>query len=153
MNFMDEEVKKKIDEIAKKNDARNKAKELAEKQEEDERLRHDREFQEEKENILKEIRQELSEFEPKLLPLRRRLLDNREFCNISNTRFSIVATEDKRIEISVSSGRYQGNPDIYSLANDPQFKENILDILRFFLIGLKQFEKYYADNVEKYLKQ
>ena len=149
---MDEEVGKKLDEIAKKRNVENKAKELARKQEEDEKSRLDREFQQEKENILKEIKKELSGFEPKLLPLRSKLLDSDDFINRMQTRFRIVATEDQKIEIFVSSSRYMGNPSIYSLAKDSEFEPCILDILGFFLLRLKQFEKYYADNVVKYVK-
>ena len=114
-------------------------------------MRLDREFQQKKENILKEIKKELSEFEPKLLPLHRNLLDTHEFSTAWGTQFTIVATEDRRIEV-FASGKLNGNPSISHLASKPELQPYILDMLRFFLIRLKQFEKYYADNVEKYLR-
>lgn len=148
---MDEEIGKKLDEIAKKVDAESKATELANKQKEDEKSRLDREFQQEKDNILKEIKKELNEFEPKLLPLRRNLLDTHEFSTAWGTQFTIVATKDRRIEV-LASGKFNSNPSIFYLANKPELQPYILDMLRFFLIRLKQFEKYYVDNVEKYLR-
>ena len=148
---MEGEIGKKLDEIAKKLDEENKTKELKKRQQEEEKLRLNQESQQEKENILKEIKKELSEFEPKLLPLRRSMLDPHEFSNAWNTKFSIVATEDRRIVVS-ASGRHNSNSNIYSLAEVPELEPYILDILRFFLIRLKHFEKYYVDNVEKHLK-
>lgn len=148
---MDEDVAKKLEEIAKNVDMQNRIKDEARKKEEDEIARRDEEHEKQKEDILHEIKKELDEFEPKLLPLRRRLLDPQSFSTAWNTRFSIVATEDKRIEIS-ASGKFYGNPSIYHLANKPELQPYILDLLRHFLIRLKQFEKYYAENVEKYIK-
>jgi hypothetical protein len=148
---LDEDVAKKLEEMAKNVDKQNRIKDEARKKEEDEKARRDEEHKKQKEDLLHEIKKELDEFEPKLLPLRRRLLDPQKFSIAWNTQFSIVATEDKRIEI-FASGRLNGNPSIYDLAKEPKWQPYILDLLRSFLIRLKQFEKYYADNVEKYIK-
>lgn len=151
---MDEEIIKKLDEINKKVDDKNKAKESVEKQEEHEKSRLDREFQQKKENLLNEIKKELDLFEPKLLPLRRPMYDGQDFYLSSNIRCRIVATEDQRIG---TSGSYPkmfigGYPSIFHLADNSELQSCILDILRSFLNGLNRFEKYYVDNVEKYLK-
>ncbi len=148
---MDEDVEKKLDEIAKKVDQQNRMKDEAQKKEIDEKAKRDEEHKKQKEDLLNEIKKELGEFQPKMLPLRRRLLDQQKFYSAMSTQFSLVATEDKRIEIS-ASGRLNGNPSVYDLANKPELDPYILDLLRSFLIRLKQFERYYAENIEKYIK-
>lgn len=148
---MNEEIGKKLDEIAQRIDEEKKAKKFAAKQEEDERSRLKHEFQQEKENVLKEINAELAEFEPKLLLLRHNLIDNHPFSTKLDTQFTIVATQNRKIEV-FASGKYNGNLSINYLASKEEFQSYILEILRSFLSKLKQFEKYYADNVEKHLK-
>ena len=148
---MDEDVEKKLDEMAKKVDQQNRIKDEAQKKELNEKAKRDEEHKNQKEDLLNEIEKELGEFEPKMLPLRRRLLDQHEFYSAWGTQFSLVATEDRRIEIS-ASGRLNGHPSIHSLANKPELQPHILDLLRAFLIRLKRFERYYAENIEKYLE-
>lgn len=151
VDFMNEDTKKKLDEIAKKRDEENRKKEATTKKEEDEKAKRNEELRQVKENLLKEIKKELGEFEPKLLPLRRNMLDQHKFYSDRHNQFALVATENKRIEI-FASGLINGHLSIFDLADYPQLQQAILDILRQFLARLKLFEKYYADNIEKFLK-
>ena len=128
---MDEDVEKKLDEMAKKVAQQNRVKDEAQKKELDEKTKRDEEHKKQKEDLLNKIKKELGEFEPKMLPLRRRLLDQQEFYSAWSTQFSLVATEDRRIEIS-ASGRLYGNPSVYDLADKPELDPYILDLLRSF---------------------
>lgn len=149
---MDEDVEKKLDEMAKKVDQQNRMKDEAQKKELDEKAKRDEEHKNQKEDLLNEIKKELGEFEPKMLPLRRRLLDQQNFYSARSTQFSLVATEDKRIEISASGKRQGLHYSIYSLADETELQPYILDLLRAFLSRLKRFERYYAENIEKYIE-
>ena len=148
---MDEDLKTKLEEISKKIDEEKRMKNDTIKKDADEKAIRDEEFRSQKEDILKEIKKELDEFEQMMLPLHRNLLDPNEFYTAGKTQFFISATENKRIEI-FASGRMNGHYSIYSLADKTELQPYILDLLRFFLIRLRQFEKYYADRVEKYIK-
>jgi hypothetical protein len=150
-DFMDKDIKEKLGEMAKKREGENRIWEAATKKEEDERAKQNEELRPEKENLLKEIKKELGEFEPMLLPLRRNMLDPQKFYSDRDHQFTMVATEDKRIEI-FASGLINGHLSIFFLADYPQLQPVVLNLLRRFLNHLKQFEKYYADNVERYLK-
>jgi hypothetical protein len=149
---MDEETRRKLEETAKKEKDRRSAEEAAKMEAEKEKVMADKKLAQEKEVILTKINEELKEFNQYLLPLKHTMVDPKPFYRMGNDRFTILATEHKTIEISVTGSSKLLRMNINDLADRPEFRGQILDILTGFLRELEVFEKYYVDKVDKYKK-
>jgi hypothetical protein len=149
---MDEETKRRLEETTKNEKDRRSAEEAARTEAEKEKTTAEEKLAQEKEVILTKINKELKEFNQYLLPLKHTMVDPKPFYRMGNDRFTIVATEYKNIEVSVTGSSKLLRLNINDVANRPELQGQILEILADFLRGLEVFEKYYADNVDKYKK-
>jgi len=149
---MDEELRTKAEEkkrIHEENIARRTEKELeiaAEK------ASIDKQENEEIMELLQEIDAKIKSFREIMIPLRQHMIDPVPFYQDksirSTTIYSICATQDKQVEISISGSAAGGRSNIKTIISGLESNSSKINLLRQFLQRFPVFERYYVDNMD-----
>jgi hypothetical protein len=150
---MDEELRKKAEEKKRAYDEANAQKTKEKQAEKAEKELSDKTEQEEVDKLLKQAEKEITEFEKIMIPTRRIVTDNKNFYMVhvgkGVVNCNIIATEDKRIDISMMGSHISARSDIRYIISRPELKGERADFLRAFLRHLPKFEEYYVDSMDK----
>lgn len=130
-----------------------------EQKKEDQEASKLRKEEKEIEELLQQINTKIEDFKGVMIPLSKHMTNRvpfwRDGSGRSAAEYCMVATTDKRVEVSISGRGSRGyisipHTDIRQAISELDSNSSRKALLQQFLLHLPIFEQYYVDNMEKY---